>query len=58
MLKNFTNVRNIVSHHDVREREVCSRPVWQMAHDQTVGDSTVLVDHQEVGDVVGAAGLH
>ena len=58
MILALTDIGNIVSHDDVREGEVGSGSVGQVADDEPVWHATVLVHHQEVGDVVGPAGVH
>lgn len=52
-----TDVRHIVAHYDAGQIEVGRRSVWQMAYDQVVGHSAVLVDDDEIGHVVCAASV-
>ena len=58
LLGHVAKVGDVVAHDHVGEGEVGRGAVGQVADDETVGLAAVLVHHDEVGDVVGAAGLH
>lgn len=51
------NVGDVVSHNDVRHREIRRWAVWQVTDDETVRLATVFVNHDEIGDVVGPTRL-
>ena len=47
-----------MTHNNVRNGKVCGGAVRQMANDETVRHTAMLVDNEKVGDVVGAARVH
>ena len=55
LLGHGANVRDIVTHHHIGQREVRGGPMWQVAHDEAVWHSAGLVHQDKVSDVVGAA---
>ncbi len=57
LLRHVAKVGDVMPHDHVGNGEIGGGPEWQVADDEPVRLAAVLVDHDEVSNVVGAAGL-
>ena len=54
----LTYIRNIVTHYNIRDGKIRRGSVRQMTDNKTVGDTTMLMNDEEVRHVVCPAGVH